>query len=173
MNTISHTFETERLLLRKTTLDDASFIQELLNTPKWLAFIGDRNVHTIADAKAYIKSKIFSLYDKFGYGNYTVVRKLDGAKIGNCGLYNREGIDGVDIGFAFLPEYEGKGYGFESAAKVKEIAVTHLGITTIYAITRIDNKGSQKLLEKLGLTYQKMIILPDNDEELMLYKLSL
>lgn len=45
----------------------------------------------------------------------TVIRKLDNVKIGTCGLYDREGIDGVDIGFAFLPEYEKKGFAFENA----------------------------------------------------------
>ena len=51
------TFETNRLILRATTVNDASFIVELLNTPKWLKYIGDRNVHTIEDAVQYIKDK--------------------------------------------------------------------------------------------------------------------
>lgn len=166
-------FQTERLLLRQTTLDDASFILKLMNTPKWLAFIGDRGINTTEDAKNYIESKIITLYDEYGYGNFTVVRKLDNVVIGNCGLYNREGIDGVDVGFAFLPEYEGKGYGFESANKVKELATSHFNIKVIFAITVKENIGSQKLLEKLGLIYEKMIKLPGSEEDLMLYKLEL
>lgn len=170
MNTIPTSFETERLLLRRTLIEDASFILELLNTPKWKKFIGDRGVNTLEDAEEYIREKIFTLYDTYGYGNFTVVRKSDNAIIGNCGLYNRKGIDGVDIGFAFLPEFEGKGYGFESASKVKELAITYYNIDTIYAITAKRNLASQSLLEKLGLQFDSFLRLPNEDEELKLYK---
>ena len=44
-------FETDRLILQPTTSADAKFILELVNTPKWIANIGDRNVKSIEDAK--------------------------------------------------------------------------------------------------------------------------
>ncbi|HAH25695.1 MAG TPA: GNAT family N-acetyltransferase, partial [Prolixibacteraceae bacterium] len=59
---------------------------------------------------------------RLGYGNFTVTRKSDRVKIGICGLFDREGLEGIDIGFAFLPEYERKGYAFESADKLKDKA---------------------------------------------------
>lgn len=164
------TYETERLILRPTILEDAAFILDLLNTPKWLKFIGDRNVNTIESAEKYIESHMFPAFKKNGFGNYTVILKSDGQKIGNCGLYDREGVDGIDIGFAFLPAYEKQGYAFESASKIKEIGVTDFGLTQISAITNPENKGSQKLLEKLSLCYSNMIQLPKSEESLMLYK---
>jgi len=165
------TFETERLTLRATNQDDAAFVLELLNSPKWKQNIGDRNVHTLEDAKAYIQQKMQPQLERLGYSNYTVIRKLDGAKMGSCGLYDRQGIEGVDIGFAFLPAYEKMGYGYESALKMKEMAFSAFGIPKIGAITAQHNKASQRLLEKLGLKYIKMVILPDDNEELMYYEI--
>ena len=94
---------TERLVLKPTTLEDAAFILELLNSPKWLKFIGDRNVKSIAEAEAYIKERMLPQFERLGFTNNVVIRKADGKKIGACGLYDRDGLEGIDIGFAFLP----------------------------------------------------------------------
>lgn len=164
-------FETERLFLKPTSEEDYGFILELLNTPKWLKYVGDRNVKSIEDAKAYIQNKIMAEFEEHGYSNYTIVRKSDGAKIGTCGLFDREGLDGVDIGFAFLPEYEKKGYAFESVERMKKAAFEEFNITQILAITTKDNISSQKLLNKLGMKMDGTTKLPDDDEELLLYKI--
>lgn len=163
-------FETERLLMKTTSQEDAAFVLELLNTPKWKQNIGDRNVNTIEDAQNYIEQKMEPQFERLGFGNYTVIRKSDGAKMGSCGLYDREGLEGVDIGFAFLPGYEKMGYGLESALKIKEMAFNAFNINKISAITAQHNTASQKLLEKLGLKYIKLLTLPDEDEELMYYE---
>ncbi len=165
------TFETERLLLRPSNDEDAPFILELLNIPKWLKYIGDRNVKSLEDAQKYINNRIKPQFARLSYGNYTVIRKSDGAKIGSCGLYDREGLSGVDIGFGFLPEYEKKGYALESALKIKDMAINVFKLGQISAITNKENIASQKLLKKLGLRYIKVVKLPDSDEELMLFQL--
>ena len=164
-------FETERLILKPTSEEDAEFLLELVNTPKWLQYIGDRNVRTIEDAKEYIKVRILPQFQRLGYANYTIIRKSDLAKMGTCGLYDREGLKGIDIGFAFLPQYEKKGYAFESADKLKQIAFAEFGIPEINAITSKGNLSSQKLLEKLGLTITGTTILPEEEEELLLYSI--
>jgi len=163
-------FETERLLLRPAAMEDAAFYLNLLNSPKWLQNIGDRNVRSIEDAERYISEKMTPQLKRLGYSNYTVIRKSDNQNLGCCGLYDREGIEGVDIGFAFLPEYEGKGYAYESALKIKEIGITKFGIKKISAITIPENKSSQKLLEKLDFSFIKIINIPNDDEDLMLYE---
>lgn len=165
-------FETERLILKPTSLEDAEFIFELLNTPKWLQYIGDRKVKTVNDAKEYIEKKVLPQMERLGYGNYTLIRKSDKAKIGTCGLYDREGLEGVDIGFAFLPQYEKMGYAFEAASRVKQAALEEFGIPGIKAITVKENSSSQKLLEKLGLKFVKMVRIPNDEAELMLYELA-
>ncbi|MCB0474694.1 MAG: GNAT family N-acetyltransferase [Flavobacteriaceae bacterium] len=166
-------FETDRLILRPTIPADAPFILELLNTPKFLKFIGDRKVKTIDQAEQYIKDRILPQLERLGYANYTLIRKSDGAKIGTCGLYDREGLDGIDIGFAFLPQYERMGYAFESAAKLQKAAFEIFGIKKLSAITTRENTSSQKLIEKLGLNFKEMIKLPDDDADLMLYTLEI
>lgn len=163
-------FETERLILKPTSEEDAPFVFELLNTPKWIQYIGDRNVHSVEDAKEYIKTRMQHQLEKLGYSNYTVIRKSDGVKLGICGLYDREGLEGIDIGFAFLPEHERNGYAFESANKLKRAGVEEFGISQIKAITTKDNIASQKLLERLGLQFKKTVLLPNEDEELLLYE---
>jgi RimJ/RimL family protein N-acetyltransferase len=164
-------FETERLVLQPTTEEDAGFILELLNSPKWLEYIGDRKVYTEEDAKQYIKNKISPQLEKLGFANYTLIRKSDGLKIGSCGLYDREGVEGIDIGFALLPAFEGLGYGFESASKVLEIGKTKFNIDRFSAITTKNNLASQRLIEKLGLRYIKTVRIPNDEEELLLYRI--
>lgn len=164
-------FETERLILRPTVIDDAPFMLELLNTPKWIEHIGDRNVKSTEDAIEYINNKITPQLKRLGYANYTVIRKSDNVKLGTCELYDREGLEGIDIGFAFLPQYEKMGYAFESACKIKEVAIQIFNIKQISAITTENNIASQKLIEKIGLQFIKTVKIPDDEEELLLYKL--
>jgi len=164
-----YTLETERLYMRPAHVKDAPFVLQLLNTPKWLLYIGDRNVHTKEDAEQYITSKMLPQFEEKQFGNYMVLQKEDHKIIGCCGLYDREGIKGVDIGFAFLPPYEGKGYAFESASRVMQYGQETHGITTVSGITVKENRASQRLLEKLGLMYIKTVILPNDPTPLLFY----
>lgn len=164
-------FETERLLLKPTSLADAKFIFELMNTPKWLEYIGDRNVKTIESAKAYIANRMMPQLQRLGYSNYTILRKSDDAKIGTCGLFDREGLEGIDIGFAFLPEYEKKGYAIEATNKLKDMAFNEFEIPELSAITAKNNGASQALLEKLGLKRSGTTKLPNDDEVVLVFKL--
>jgi len=165
-------FETERLILKPTSEEDAEFFFELQNNPTWIKYIGDRNIKNAEDARKNIISKIIPQQEKQGYANYTIIRKSDHSKIGSCGLlHNREGIGGVvDIGFAFLPKYHKKGYAYEAAYKVKHISFDEFGIKELYAITTKDNISSQKLLEKLGLKLIETITLHNAVEVSLLYK---
>ena len=164
-------YETERLLLRPTTEEDTTFIFELINSPKWIQYIGDRKVYSLDAAAKYIQDRMLPQLERLGFGNYTVIRKSDGAKMGSCGIYDREGLEGVDIGFSFLEKYEKKGYAYESASKIMELAFSDFKLTQINAITTKNNLSSQKLIHKLGLKYLKKIRLPDDPEELLLYQL--
>jgi ribosomal-protein-alanine N-acetyltransferase len=163
-------FETERLLLKPAGVEDASFVFELLNSPKWKQYIGDRNVNSLEEAEAYIKNRMLPQFERLGYGNYIVVRKSDNIKVGSCGLYDRDGLQGIDIGFAFLPEYEGKGYAYEATATILDAGIHIFKIEKVNAITLPSNLSSQKLLEKLGLKYIKLIRIANDDEKLMYYE---
>jgi ribosomal-protein-alanine N-acetyltransferase len=163
------TFETERLLLRPTQVEDAEFIFKLMTMPKWLQFIGDRDIKTTADAQKYIEDRMLPQLHKLGFGNYTVIRKEDNVKLGTSGLYDREGCEGVDIGFAFLPKFEGNGYAYESSKFLVDYALNELAYQSVKGITDKENRSSQKLLEKLGLSFTKFTVLPNETEAVMLY----
>jgi RimJ/RimL family protein N-acetyltransferase len=109
--------------------------------------------------------------ERLGYGTYTIIRKSDGEKVGSCGLYDRQGVKGIDIGFALLPDFEKKGYGYESVNHLKEIGFNNFKLNQISGITSKNNKGSQDLLIKIGLKFEKNIVLPNETEEILLFTL--
>lgn len=160
---------TSQLEIVEITIEDAPFIFELLNTPSWIKFIGDRGIKTEEDAKNYILNKFIPGYSTWWFGFRLVRTKNDKTPVGICGLVKRDALEHIDIGFAFLPQFEGKGFGYESASAVMEYAKNTLNVKTIAGITNSDNKSSIALLEKLGLHFQKMILLPNETEEIMLF----
>ena len=161
--------ETERLTLRRFSIEDAPFILELLNDPAWLQFIGDRGVRTIDDARKNILNVHIASYERLGFGFYLTERKSDGASIGLCGLIKREGLADVDIGFAFLPDFRAEGYASEAALAVMAYGKSTLKLTRIVGITSHDNVTSIKLLEKIGLKFERMVKLPKIEREVMLF----
>lgn len=163
-------YETERLIIRPMSLDDGAFIFDLYNSPKFIKYIGDRDIRSISDAENYITYKFLPQFEKLGFGNYLVVTKDENKKIGGVGIFEREGLDVVDIGFSLLEDFEGKGYAYEAAQKVKSIGMDEFGLKKLSAITTKDNFSSQKLIEKLGLKFQKYVSLPNDSEELMYYE---
>ncbi len=86
-----------------------------------------------------------------GYSSYSIITKTDGSKIGTCGLYNRDGVDGIDIGFGLLPQYEGLGYAYESAHRLLNAAFEEFEIEEVKNITSKENISSQRLLEKFRI----------------------
>lgn len=163
-------YETERLYLKPTDTEDAEFIFKIMNTPKYHKYIGDRNIRSIQDAENYIKEKMLPQYERLGYGNCTVILKDEEVKIGFCGIYNRPGLEIPDIGFAFFEQFEGKGYAFEAASLLKELAKENFGLHALSGITLEANHSSRKLLEKLGLKFQKKFFMDGDPEELMYYE---
>ncbi|UEG53321.1 GNAT family N-acetyltransferase [Mucilaginibacter daejeonensis] len=164
MSAILHT---PRLTISKFTVADAPFILELVNTPTWIRFIGDRNIHTLTEAEAYVLNGPMASYEKHGFGLYRVALTITGQPIGMCGILKRNTLDMPDIGYALLPAYEGKGYAYEAAWAVMDHAFNELGLPQVAAITDPSNQRSIALLEKLGMTYSKMIT--SGDRELMLF----
>lgn len=164
---------TERLYLRKFIPEkDASYFLSLVNSPGWLKYIGDRNVHTEEDALKYINDRVMKGYADHGYGGYTIIEKASGLPIGNAGLYKRPVLDHFDIGYALLPEFHGKGYAYEASAGVVEFARQE-GLKKLYAITVAYNERSIHLLEKLGLKFEKLFRMEGDPEELSLFAIDL
>lgn len=153
--------ETPRLHLRRFTLADASFIVALLNSPGWLRYIGDRGVRTEADARGYLERAALASYAQHGFGLYHVARRTDGAAVGMCGLLQRDYLEDVDLGFAFLPECSGLGYATEAGARCLVHARADFGRPRIAGLVQPDNAASIRVLEKLGLALVGGLQMPD------------
>ncbi len=161
--------ETTRLVITELSAADAPFILSLTNSPGWLEYIGDRGIKTIEDAENYINSGPVASYAEHGHGLYLVSLKEDNTPVGICGLLQRSALPDKDIGFALLPDYTGNGYALEAATAVVNYSRQHLGIQRIAAITLPGNTRSIRLLGALGLSFEKMIQLQADKEELMLF----
>jgi len=161
--------ETDRLRLRQLTAGDAEFIVELLNDPSFVRNIGDRGVRTLGDAMRYIRDGPVENYARLGFGLWRVELKDSNVPVGICGLLKRETLDDVDIGFAFLPRFWFSGYAFESASAVLRHAQDVLELKRIVAVTNPDNIGSIRLLEKLGMSFERLVRLSQDGPELKLF----
>ncbi len=161
--------ETPRLLLRRLDEGDAPFILELLTDPDWLRYIGDKGVRNLDDARRYIVEGPVAMYARHGFGLFVVGRKPSGAPMGLCGLIRRDGLDDVDVGYAFLPRFRGCGYAEESAAAMLRFARERVGLGRIVAITNPENERSIRVLERLGFAYERMIRLTPESREVKLF----
>jgi [ribosomal protein S5]-alanine N-acetyltransferase len=161
--------ETERLILRQMRAEDAEFIFELVNEAAFIRNIGDKGVRTLDDARNYILTGPVASYAKFGFGLYLVALRETGEAIGICGLLKRDSLEDVDIGFAFLERFRRKGFAYEAAAAVMGYGRNALGLKRIVTITSADNEGSMRVLEKIGLRFEKIIRMPGSDEDTRLF----
>ena len=164
--------ETERLRLREATTADGDFFFRLLNSPNWLAHIGDRGIKTLQAAEQYVTTRLQPQYETYGFGLWVVELQDGRIPIGICGLLRRAGLDHPDIGFAFLPEFEGKGYACESAVSTLHHGRNTLLINHVLAITTAQNARSFQLLERIGLRYQGIVTLPGETEFMQLYAIT-
>ncbi|MFY0630619.1 MAG: GNAT family N-acetyltransferase [Flavobacteriaceae bacterium] len=161
--------ETQRLVITELTIQDTPFFFELVNDEDWKRFIGDRNINTLKDAEDYLTEKMIPSYKKWGFGFYLVSEKDSGTPLGISGFVDRESLDFIDVGFAFLPIGRRKGYGYESTKALIEYGKQNLQLDTLLAIANKDNVRSHLLLKKLGFRFSKHTTLYDEDEEICLF----
>ncbi len=150
--------ETDRLTIREMdSAKDAEFIFALLNSPKFIEFIGDRGVRSVDEAAKFIDDRYRRSYRDHGFGLYTVEVKTSSTPVGVCGFVKRDSLPGPDLGFAFLPLYEGKGFGTESARAVLNYGREKLKFTRVLAITTLNNEASRNLLSKIGFVFESKL----------------
>lgn len=161
--------ETERLILREIVESDDAFVLDLLNQPSFIKYIGNRNVRNLEQARAFIENRYRKSYAENGFGLYAVELKETNEPIGFCGFVKRDGLPDADLGFAFLPQFERRGFAFESAAAVMKYGRETLNLQRVLAITTQTNESSIKLLNKLKFKFDGLIKLPNDSEELNLF----
>lgn len=144
---------TTRLSLTRLTLADATFIYALTTDPEWLAQIGDRGVSDMSSAAEYIEKAHLAMYTQYGVGLLKVIEIESEQPIGVCGLMQRNTYDLPDLGYAFLPEYRGKGYATEACQSVLQWCVEQQ-YKHVFAKVLPSNEASIRVLGKLGFNYQ-------------------
>ena len=144
-------YNSSRLDLRFIDPGDADFIFELLNSPGWIEYIGDRNIHSLEDAEKYIQ-KITDSTDI----QYWIVRlREDKIPIGMVSFIKRVYLEYHDIGFAFLPAFTKKGYAREATETVLNDLLSDHPVILATAIP--ENHASISLLKKLGFHFKNEI----------------
>ena len=165
--------KTARLTMRWLTLADADLMLAVWNDPAFIRHVGDRGIRTVQQAQATLLQGAFKLYENYGYGPYRVALQADDTEIGTCGLFRREGFDDPDIGYSILPEFSRQGYAHEAASAVLAHARSELKLPRITAFIAPGNAASIGLAEKLGLRFERMARLADDDEDICLYSMQL
>jgi RimJ/RimL family protein N-acetyltransferase len=161
--------ETPRLTLRRLEFDDAAFVVALLNEPSFIENIGDRGVRSTEDAHRYLREGPMAMYERFGFGLWHTARKSDGVAVGMCGLLRRDNLPDVDVGYAFLPEYWGLGFAHESAAAVLRLGAAKFGLKRAIGVVSAGNAASIRVLEKLGMSFERMFAMYPDEPEVRLY----
>ncbi|HUD96600.1 MAG TPA: GNAT family N-acetyltransferase [Woeseiaceae bacterium] len=163
--------QTERLMLRPFSPDDADFILAVLNDRDFMRFVGDRQVRSIEHAKAYLQTGPIASYARHGFGLYAVELKAAHEPVGMCGLLQRASLPDPDIGFAFLPAWRAQGLALEAAQAVLAEARDRWSLARVLAIVDPANERSIGLLRALGMTF--LDLRPDdrNGGELACYSI--
>lgn len=160
---------TDRMRLRWLTPADAGLLLAIWNDPTFVHYVGDRGIRTVEAAADAFRDGPRRLYEDYGYGPYRVALRGGNQALGICGLFRREGLDDPDLGYALLPQYCGQGYASEAARAVILHARETLEFKRLTAIIHPDNAASIKLIEKLGMRFERMLQMPGDDAEVSLY----
>lgn len=165
-----HPQATDRLQLRRLTLDDVDLMLNVWNDPAFVRYVGDRGIRTIDDARQAMQEGPLKLYSDYGYGPYRLALREDDTPVGICGLFRRDGFDEPDIGFSTLPGHTAMGYGYEAACTVVEYAQEELEIPCLTAIVSPENAASIGLIRKLGFSFERMYSWPDDARDVAIYR---
>jgi len=164
--------ETNRLTIRQLNYDDASFIVRLLNNESFIRYIADKKVRTSADAINYLNNGPLASYEEYGFGLSLVLLKSTQTPIGMCGLLKRDELNYPDLGYAFLPEFWGRGYANEAVNSVLKSEMSKHSLNTVLAITLTNNNTSKRLLEKVGFILKDTIELYGSQNDLYEFNLA-
>jgi len=145
--------ETNRLLLREFNISDAESFYELNLNPNVIKYTGNSAFKDIDEAKAFLEN--YSDYQRNGFGRWAVINKSTEEFLGWCGLKYDEDLNETDIGFRFFEHFWNKGFATESAKACIGHGFEKLNLKTIIGRAMKENIASIKVLEKIGLQYEK------------------
>ena len=164
---------TERLILRKLTLDDVDNIFLLDSNPDVMKYVGAPTTTSKEESKILVEN-ILNQYEKNGTGRLAVIEKETNQFIGWSGIKlltdEVNGFKNVyELGYRFLPEFWGKGYATESARASLDLGFNQLNAEKIYAYADVENQSSNYILTKLGFENKGAFL--DNGDNCYWYEL--
>jgi len=146
--------ETPRLIMRRLFLSDFNdFYGKLYSCNEVMQFVKNGRAKTTEETLRELKLHI-QHFDTHSFGFLAVLEKETGRFVGISGLKYLADTDDVQVGFLFDKAVWGKGYATETAQKLISYGFTDLGLKKIVAISRLENVGSRKVLEKCGLIFK-------------------
>lgn len=161
--------QTEHLYLRRFTLDDAEEYWPLVSLPEILKYTGEQPPAKLEDVREILLTRPLKDYSVHGFGRMACIEKSTGRLVGFSGLKHLDDLDEVDIGYRFLPECWGKGYATESSRLLMRQGSSEFGIRRIVGLVHPENVASKKVLEKLGLCFERELPPDDNGGTMKLY----
>jgi ribosomal-protein-alanine N-acetyltransferase len=145
--------ETDRLLLREFDINYAESFYELNLNPNVIKYTGNSAFKDIDEARVFLEN--YSDYRRNGFGRWAVINKVNQEFLGWCGLKYDEKLDETDIGFRFFEHFWNKGFATESAKACINYGLKKLNLKTIVGRAMKENTASIKVLEKIGLQYDR------------------
>ncbi|MFN2572580.1 MAG: GNAT family N-acetyltransferase [Gemmatimonadales bacterium] len=149
-----NSFTTARLVAERVLPEHFDAIREMDSDPAYMALLG--GVRDAAGTAAYLEKNL-EHWDRYGHGLYMLRDAHDHQMTGRCVLRHLdvEGTDEVELGYGFYPRYWGKGLATEVARELLRLGREALGLPTLIAVTTRANVGSQRVLVKTGLVYER------------------
>lgn len=141
-------------MLREMTSEDAAQAYLLNLDPEVVQYTGDSAFVSIDEARQFLEK--YDHYRRYGFGRWGVIRKSDNAFLGWCGLKYTAELDEFDIGYRFFKRFWHFGYATEAAQACLEAGFLHYNMPVIVGRAMTENHASIRVLEKIGLTFQKM-----------------
>ncbi|HRG81132.1 MAG TPA: GNAT family N-acetyltransferase [Chitinophagaceae bacterium] len=144
--------ETERLVFREFTTEDAPLIYELNLDPEITRYTLDP-VRDIEHAEEILLHTILPQYKLYNHGRWAVLVKPALSFIGWCGLKTRPELSEVDLGYRFMKPAWGNGYATEAAKASLDHGFNNLGLDRIVGRALTGNAASIRVLEKCGMKF--------------------
>lgn len=161
--------ETERLILRPFVEEDAAAWLPLISLPEIIRYTGDTPAGSVEEARERLCSRPLRDYEVYGFGRLAVIEKASGRLVGFCGFKFVTELGETDIGYRFLPDCWGKGYATESAAALMRDGRRAHGIRRVVGTVHPDNPASGRVLEKLGLRFERLLEPDEQGTRFLLY----
>jgi ribosomal-protein-alanine N-acetyltransferase len=149
--------ETDRLVLREYTADDAPAFFQLNSDPEVMRYVPDEPMKSVDQAREILVTRPLADYRQRGYGRWACILKSNGEHIGFCGLKFLQEIGGVDLGFRFTPSNWGKGLAIEAACASVKYGFGGLNLDQIVGLADAENRGSIRVLEKVGMQFTGLV----------------